>query len=275
MFDISVVVRYHSKGDISLLKNALFSLCVQTRMVEPIIILHNCDDNIIKNIEDYLKILPWINNINNHWIILNFNSEDDIRSMMLNKGIEASSSKYVGFLDYDDIVYQNSYEILISSMQKSNAAVSFGGCRKAYLNMNVEHEYFILNKEPYLNRKIALIELLNDNFFPIHSYIFDKEKIDKKDFYINEKLHALEDYELLLRLFASYKFDLSSLHIPVAEYRMRNDETHTTPFHDLDSINSMPSWIYGREHILKLKQELVFNHTLDELNKIINDKYGL
>lgn len=271
MFDVSVVVRYHSTANAELLEQALFSLCVQTTRVQPIIILHNCTDEFIDIIETYLNLLPWSFGLKNHWKIKNINSEDDIRSKMLNEGIALSDSKLVGFLDYDDIVYQNAYEVLIKQYEKTNAQFIVGGCRKAHLDMFSGDEIYITKKESFLTKKVKRLDLLVDNYFPIHSYLIDTESIEKEDLYFNESLHVLEDYAFILNTFAKYTIDLTAMDTPVCEYRMRNDETHTTPFHDLDSINDMPSWSKGRAFVEHLKSTLKFNHTLSELKEMIDE----
>lgn len=271
MYDVSIIVRYHSRADAKLLEQALFSLCIQTVKVQPILILHNCTDEFIDKIETYLRLLPWGRDFKNHWKIKNINSEDDIRSQMLNIGIKLADSNFIGFLDYDDIVYQNAYETLIEQQKKTNAQLVVGGCRKAYLDVLISENIYIIRKTPFLDKKVKRLDLLVDNYFPIHSFLINIENMDKEDLYFNESLHALEDYAFILNIFAKYTIDLTVMDIPVCEYRIRNDETHTTPFHDLDSINNLPSWSKGRAFITKLKSTLRFNHTLDELNEMLKE----
>lgn len=272
MVDVSVIVRYHSSADFSLLEQALFSLCIQTKKVQPIVILHNCNSVIVNKIDKYLSLLPWSWSYQKKfWIIDNIDFNGDARSLMLNRGLKLSEARYIGFLDYDDIVYQNCYEVLIERLEKESAQLAGAGCRKAYLDMRYNNFFYIYEKIKFIDRKVKKLEILNINFLPIHSFLIDKLTIKEEDLYINESLHALEDYEFLLRIFSKYKFDIKAMGIPVCEYRIRNDKTHTTPFHDLDSIHDMPAWKHAREHINKLKSKLIFHHTIDELINMLEE----
>ncbi|WP_164684226.1 glycosyltransferase [Vibrio maerlii] len=269
MKDVSVIVRYHNKGDFDLLKNALFSLCIQGDVtVTPLIILHNCEENIIREIKEYISFLSSDWAMKKRFVIENINDDSDIRSTMLNRGIALNESRYLAFLDYDDVIYNGAYEYLLERLEKTNTAFSAGGCRKATFDVSGRYNY-CESKVPFLNFTPNIFYFLVDNFLPIHSYMIDTHMVKQDDLYFDESLCALEDYELLIRLVSKYRMDLKGLDHFVCEYRIRNDETHTTPFHDLSLIDGDEKWSHGRSKISELLGELKFELSLKELKELI------
>ncbi len=201
MEKISVVLRYHQKGCLTLLKDSLFSLCLQENIVvEPILVLHNCDEAVANEIEEYISLLPaeWARR--KDYVLKKLTSDKDIRSKMLNAGLQNASGRYLAFLDYDDIVYDGAYPYLVSRLNISHAALAAGGCRKALLNVLEDGSIYIASKKNFKEQQVSIFDFIDDNQLPIHSYILDRSKIDSVDLHFNEELHALEDYELLLRL---------------------------------------------------------------------------
>lgn len=269
MRDVSVIVRYHSKGDFELLKNALFSLCIQGEtIVTPLIILHNCDKDTVENIEEYISYLSSDWAIEKRYVIENFDDASDIRSKMLNRGIALNSSRYLAFLDYDDVIYNGAYEYLIERLESTNTVLAAGGCRKAVFDVTGKFNY-CESKSQFLEFSPNIFYFLVDNFLPIHSYMIDTKKVDKEDLYFDESLCALEDYELLIRFVSKYRLDVKGLEYFVCEYRIRNDETHTTPFHDLTLIDQDDNWSYGRKHVSELLGKLKFELSLKELKELM------
>lgn len=67
-----------------------------------------------------------------------------------NKGIEVSSGKYIGFVDSDDYVETDMYEMLLKNLKKENADLSVCGIYDVYQGKKPkinEHHYLVTNRE--------------------------------------------------------------------------------------------------------------------------------
>ena len=108
---ISVIVRFHSGGEISYLPDALKSLAFQThKKVQAVLSLQNCSREQIFIIEGYCKRIFFSQNSDTpSYKIINTIIPDGVdgRCKALNKGIDVAEGEFLSFLDYDDIVYQN------------------------------------------------------------------------------------------------------------------------------------------------------------------------
>src|SRR5690606_16444299 len=61
--------------------------------------------------------------------IQEFKSTDainDLRSRMMNEALRSVQTRYVGFLDYDDLLMPHAYEWLLGRLRSTNKAVAFG-----------------------------------------------------------------------------------------------------------------------------------------------------
>jgi hypothetical protein len=264
---VSIIIRYHKQGSFELLKDALFSVSLQSVNTEIVLMLHNCDKSTQQEIECFTDKLKLFSTTIKNVIMKNHNSKEDIRSKLLNDGIKVSNGEFVCFLDYDDIIYSNSFSDLKKGLEESGAALSVGGCRTAFLEKH-EDFFYTKSKKPHSKEKFSFFDMLSTNYMPIHSFMISLKKVDKKDIFFNEKIKALEDYDLLLRLISKYEFYFKTQDTPTCEYRIRNEPTHTTPFHDLENMHNYPIWIEGRKHIDSIKKELTIEHNIDTINKM-------
>jgi hypothetical protein len=281
MDKISVVVRFHKSGNLDYLKLALFSLAIQ-QGVQVLIQLfaQDCDDNIISEIHAFMKDLPYYkktkividNNsrriVNGHRIF-RIPKKKDCRSLMLDLGLKLSPTRYMAILDYDDIVYQHCYSFLISRIKETHSAIAVGGCKKVILDVITDPTPFVVTKTPFKEKPINIIDQMLTNNVPIHSFVLDREAIKKSDRYFRTDMHALEDYEFLLRVMSQYKTDFQGMSNFVCEYRIRNDQSHTTPFHAPD-LFVFPNWKKGRSIVEKLKSRLKLGFTISEIEKSVH-----
>lgn len=268
---VSVIIRYHQGAGIHWLKDALFSVAIQThRNFEIVLALHNCTDETIKEINHFISFLPIPNTKTKGPCVKTFNtlSTEDIRSKQINTGITVSSGQYICFLDYDDVLYQHAFALHIESLRETGATINFAGCRKALITTKIGSMSYTKSKMPFLEREITIFDELFENHFPIHSYMINRKKIEKNDMFFDQSYSALEDYEFILRTISNYEFSTKDLNIPVAEYRIRDDQTHTTPFHDPNLQLTDPKWVDGRYKISELKKRLLLKHSISALLKM-------
>jgi len=53
----------------------------------------------------------------------------DARTELLNLGLNACTGQYVGFLNYDDVLYPEAYELLVDRLVETQAAIAFASVR--------------------------------------------------------------------------------------------------------------------------------------------------
>ena len=284
MKSISVVVRFHKGANFEYLKDSLFSLAVQDFVnVQVVLMMQNCSTDQVQSAENFLIALPFLKsrrvlkidqkfkgkiNQNTH-IICNLKSKKDIRAKLLDVGLKLSTCRYFAILDYDDIVYQHCYSFLIDKLENSNSVIAIGGCKKVGLSVKNLKVPFISSKVPFLNRKITIADQFVENFIPIHSFVIDKKRIKKQDLFFNTKLGALEDYDFLLRIQSQYLSEFSGMSNFVCEYRIRDDNSQTTPFHDMHNVAKYKNWMDARKHIAQLKKNLKLNFSVDQIAQIL------
>ncbi|MBI3724781.1 methyltransferase domain-containing protein [bacterium] len=269
---LSVIVRLHDEKRLPFLDEAIFSLAVSGfPEIEPVVVVQNGSPALLASVEALVASQPWPTKPRARVVPVPVSDGKDGRSRLLNRGIEESRGRYLAFLDDDDVVYQGGYETLVARLRSSGSAVAAGGCRTAVLSRSGER-WFTSEKRPFLAPRegstgLSRIDLFLTNFLPIHTYVIDRARTGAFDLRFDESFSRLEDYELLLRLAASFEIDLARLDTPVAEYRLRRDGSNTVivPGHGEPSPASVASWEEARARILELKRRLVCLATVPEL----------
>lgn len=224
---LSVIIRFHQRDRLNFLEEALFSLALQNWSdVEPIIVLQNGTDDLKHVIIDMLDHQPWRVPPKHKIVTVQIPEGIDGRSVLLNRGIEQATGRYLSFLDDDDCVYQHGYTTLIRQLIEGDRALAVGGCRMAQMGYENEH-WFISKKDKFLGGGRTRIDLFTENFVPIHSYVIDRARIGDFDLQFDESFTLLEDYEFLLRLCATHEPDFTRLETPVCEYRIRLDGSNS------------------------------------------------
>lgn len=117
--DVSVIIPTYFSSDS--LKRALHSVASQTLPVAEIIVIDDSgDSNEVIKIKDILRDFTYPQ----ERVKFYFNSKNMGPSYTRNKGIEESASKYIAFLDSDDIWHPLKIEIQYSIMEASRSKLS-------------------------------------------------------------------------------------------------------------------------------------------------------
>jgi len=294
---IATIVRFHPTASLRMLEEAISSVSIQThKKIQIIILIQNGSDELTQKVVSLLAKQPQLepnqefptpNNIelnagftHKAWSVsqhrvytLQFNDGGDRRATLLNVGVQIASTKYIAFLDYDDILYPEAYSTLINSISKTQSVVAVGGCLKVITketqNSDGTKTQKAIEKTPFQNYSIlnSKIDLAINNFVAIHSYVVDRTKVNPFDIKITRCTSGrLEDYELLLRLLPLGAFDFSQLHNPLCEYRIREDGSNTIDMFNARSANN-ELWYEARLQIQNLKLELSMTVGIGELSK--------
>jgi len=200
--------------------------------VKPIVVLQRFSNSEVATVEAILS-RNWYFPEHQEPEIINLQDESnvDARSQLMNLGINChmkSGNSYLGFLDYDDFLYSQAYSMLTTTLSESNAAVAFASVELAKVIPLKDYDFVYEMSKPFVGKN--KIDLLRDNFCPLHSYLIKTDGIDESLLYFRENMIRVEDYEFLIRLVGTNPCDFSNLGKFIGCYVMRSDGSNTTPW---------------------------------------------
>jgi GT2 family glycosyltransferase len=201
--DVSVIVR--TKDRPSLLRRTLASLANQTYKDFEVVLVNDGGEDV----SEFLKMFE------SHYATQYvYHQTSKGRTAAINAGIKHSQGKWISYLDDDDIIYPWHLEALIQALKSSGKKFVYSNYnRSLFLNIKMHSPNVLAGTPPWeYSRK----ELLIQNHIPIHTWMHDRECVDKVGFW-DEKFDRLEDYDFLLRISAEY--DLFHLRKFTCEYR--------------------------------------------------------
>jgi Glycosyl transferase family 2 len=227
---VDCIVRFHDVGRLYELDRCIFSLVGQSyRPLNIILALQRFSDAAVAATRQRLAPmldLPGAPTMEVH--NLEQPVPKDARTLLLNMGIRAAQGRYVGFLDYDDLLYPEAYKTLVSQLRATDFAIAFASVR--VVSADVYGQFIRINSElkdpPFSGR--GLIDLFRANFCPLHSYLLDRHRIDSDDLVFDSALAWEEDYDFLLRICAKYSSDFSLIKTQIGEYYFKTDGSNST-----------------------------------------------
>ncbi len=222
---LTTIVRFHNRERLFFLEEAISSLATQDwQDFEVVIALQNPDQTLAQEVAQLVRRQPWNATPRFQIIPVEVPAGVDGRSELLNQGLRRATSRFVAFLDDDDIVYPQGYVILIRQLLAGNSAVAVGGYRKAYLGREAGRWRVKARTESVVPTPSRLT-LFQYNYIPLHSYVIDRSRLGGFELYFDNDLPPAEDYDFLLRLFARFEPDFSRFDTPICEYRLHELNT--------------------------------------------------
>lgn len=160
--------------------------------------------------------------------LVNYQSEEpgDARTALLNLGLSKCQNQYLGFLDYDDVLYPEAYQLLTQNLNQTGAAIAFAGVRVMDVDIHDTWVHSRKMRRAHFTGS-GLIDLFRSNFCPIHSYLINRKAIDGSDLWFDEELTIEEDYDLLLRLCSKYIGSFDLLGKQIGDYIFKSDGSNT------------------------------------------------
>ena len=225
---VTTIVRFHKGSDFGLLNNALLSLLSQADcIVQPLIAVQDLSDEQMKILTDVVNQYPWDENFKP--IISRYHSNGkntDLRSRMLNESLFSVETKYAAFLDFDDVLYPFAYKYLIGRLISTKKAVTFGNVFTTIFNRECMK---VIKRNKVYEYGSDYQNFISDNHAPLHSFMFDLERLDLSDIKYFEDMKFMEDYYLTLQIFAPDNVDWESLKLKnyIGEYIHSVDSKHT------------------------------------------------
>jgi len=236
----SIIVRTQGKRNEFLLE-ALYSIALQSYdNKDVILVVHAKGKRALKGIENLVHPL-------NNLLKINILQADysKRRGHPLNVGLDNCNSKYVSFLDDDDILYPHAGEKLIEELEKGQRNFVCGIAIALNQRQIGGRLFKNTGKHIFYNKEFNPVELASTNFIPINDYIYNFNTF--KELRFDEDLDLLEDWDLLLQMITSGKLRAKFIPIETCEYRFKDD-------------NSQSFTIYTKKELLESRQ-------------IINKKY--
>ena len=225
---VDCIVRFHDPSRIFELSRCIFSLVSQDyQPVNILLVVQRFSQSELASVRQHIEPLL-AGSPGCSLRLLNYSlGHGDSRSAMINFALSQCHGRYLGFLDYDDVLYPEAYKILIETLQSSHAAVAFASVRLLEVEV-CKNWLYALRKRPSPFRGSSLIDLFRQNFCPLHSYLLDKTRIeDPKDLSFDPLMTLEEDYDFLLKVCAKYESDFSLLGNDLGDYYFKTDGSNT------------------------------------------------
>ena len=259
---LDVVVRFHDNRRVNELQRCIFSLVGQTyRPLHINLMVQRFTSEAVDATKRALAQLLAIHDAPG-LSVLNWEHAEpiDARSVLLNLGISSARGRYLAVLDYDDVLYPEAYELLVTQLKKSDAAIGFGGICVKRVGI---HETFLYAREiikPFVGA--SLRELFMSNFCPIHSFVVDRWHVPDQFLFFEPFITMQEDYDFLLRLCAQFPSDFTLLKADIGEYYYKDDGSNTVPTEGgvpkslLASLDRMVAFIEQRRRTTPISVEV-------------------
>lgn len=231
---VDCIVRFHDINRINELNRCIFSLVGQKhRPLHIIVVAQRFTDSQITDTRDMLKPLLSIPNPPT-LTLKNWEHAQpvDARTELLNIGLAAATGQYVAFLDYDDVLYPEAYSVLTERLKLSGKAIAFASVR--VVNASVFPEFLHiagLKDAPFAGSNLN--DLFRANFCPIHSFLIDRSIVSPNILSFDTSITWEEDYDLLLKICASYPSDFTEVKKTIGDYYFKNDGSNTIPMNGI------------------------------------------
>lgn len=206
---VSTIIRYHQKGDLNLLKNALYSLAaMQDCIVVPCIAAQGLDSARTTELEELLSEVPWPHGSAPQVFHYRSSATTDLRARMLTCTLQSVTTRYAAFLDYDDLLMSHAYAALLERLHRSGKAVAFG--RVYSTPYHLDTGLFGARTQEFTHG-FSYADYRATNHAPLHSFLLDLDQLDLSGLTFDDDQRYLEDYYLTLQLFTPDNADWRGL----------------------------------------------------------------
>ena len=239
---VTTIIRVHAGADLSELQNALFSLYAMVDcIVIPLIAAQDFSPEQRQQLQLLLAEFNWPKAAEPQVDFYQSDSQvRDLRSRMLNESLKKVKTRYAAFLDYDDLMMPQAYSGLLSRLQKTGKAVTFG---RVYATDYDHDTKVFLARKPVYSSGYCYRDFLHYNHAPLHSFMLDLTQLDLSAVVYFDDQRYMEDYLLTLQLFTENNCDWESLTEPVyiGDYIHSVNRSHTLAISNTDERSALLS----------------------------------
>ena len=163
---------------------------------------------------------------------------------------EETSNDFFYVLDHDDLVFSHALATLAGPVVGSTAAVSFGKVLVArYLSLD-GYDFLYRMDDHFKAAERDITEVVVDNFFPIHGYVFHTRAMPRGRLHFNESMDRLEDYEALLRVVTDFPVYTGSMETLVGLYCWKGQRAIYGPIEGASDVEA-EHWALNRRLLAK------------------------
>ena len=186
---LTVIIPYYNRSD--LITETIESIESQSRKDFKILVI---DDGSSDNGKEIIE------NLNKKYNNIQYvYKENGGVSSARNRGIELSETKYISFLDSDDLYKENFVKVMLSDIATNNADISF--C--SYYNYRSGRSKKA--KTSFNDKDIILEYIKGNNSTHISCFVMDREFIVSNNIKFDEKLNLGEDIYFLVETMSNAK----------------------------------------------------------------------
>ena len=210
---VNVIVRTMNRP--IFLEECLTSIAAQTFKDFEVVVVNDGGKNIDDIIGKYSRRMR---------ILYREHPSNKGRTAALNTGLKSAQGKYIAYVDDDDRIYPDHFEILVKELETGEFPVVYSNSLEVSQEA-VNETYKTGRKRLVYSHDYDRDLLRRTNYIPILNLMHHRDCVEKVGFF-DENLTVLEDWDYWIRLSEYYDFK----HIPrvTAEYRVRNDNSNAT-----------------------------------------------
>jgi hypothetical protein len=230
---VTTVVRFHSGGSVPALRNALGCLAAMTGCrVVPLLALQDLDAATTAAVRGVVDEFDWAPGVEPK--LIHHRSPGgvgDLRARMLDDSLRQAETRYVGFLDHDDLLLPHAYAWLTRRLEQTGKAIAFG---RVYQSSYDRRRDLIRCRSRVYESGARFEDFVANNFAPLHSFLLDRSRLDLGRVRHFDDQRYMEDYFLMLQLVTRDNADWQGLAMReyVGDYLHANDGGQTLAITD-------------------------------------------
>jgi len=224
---VTTIVRFHKSDKLETLTETLCCLlAMQDCNVVPFIVAQDLSRQQIHTLEATLGNFGWPEGCSPTVRYYHSTKCSDMRSTMLNESLRYTTTRYVAFLDHDDLLMPHAYQWLLARLQLTGKAVAFGRVYKAIYESG---SGLIIERFRDYECGYTYADFVNQNLSPLHGFMLDLDQFDLKEIKYFDNQRYMEDYYLTLQLFSADNADWDGLkeNVYIGDYMHSIDRPHT------------------------------------------------